>query len=133
MWKFEKAGFSEFFPFWHLWCFIWKFIQMKNLKLQKFPALCLDQFDTIIMFAGNHGNSSVNNNFVDKQVGNWTTDDIVAWLKTLGLSEHSRKFQQFRINGAHLLSFDRSFLTQLGVTRIGHRQLIERSLKSLME
>ncbi|VBB26186.1 unnamed protein product [Acanthocheilonema viteae] len=83
--------------------------------------------------SSNHANSSISNNFVDKQVANWTTDDIVAWLKTLGLSEHSRKFQQFQISGAHLLSFDRSLLTQLGVTRIGHRQLIERSLKSLME
>uniref|UniRef100_A0A0R3RL19 SAM domain-containing protein n=1 Tax=Elaeophora elaphi TaxID=1147741 RepID=A0A0R3RL19_9BILA len=83
--------------------------------------------------SSNHTNSSINSNFVNKQVINWTTDDIVAWLKTLGLSEHSRKFQQYRINGAHLLSFDRSLLTQLGVTRIGHRQLIERSLKSLME
>ncbi|VDK85723.1 unnamed protein product, partial [Onchocerca ochengi] len=81
----------------------------------------------------NHTTSLISNNFVDKQVSNWTTDDIVAWLKTLGLSEHSRKFRQFRINGAHLLSFDRSLLTQLGVTRIGHRQLIERSLKSLIE
>lgn len=85
-----------------------------------------------MMFAGNYTNPPVNCNFIDKKVPKWTTDDIVAWLKTLGLSEHSQKFQQFRINGPHLLSFDRALLTQLGVTRIAHRRLIERSLKSLI-
>lgn len=68
-----------------------------------------------------------------KSVLDWTTEDVIAWLCTLGLGEHSLKFRQYKVSGRHLLSCDRALFTQLGVTRIAHRQRIERSLKNFIE
>lgn len=60
----------------------------------------------------------------------WKIEDVAEWLDSLDLSEYRSRFMQSNIAGAQLLTCDRTLFTQLGVTRIAHRQLIEQSLKS---
>lgn len=69
-------------------------------------------------------------NFKRKPVNEWKIEDVAEWLDSLDLSEYRSRFMQSNIAGAQLLTCDRTLFTQLGVTRIAHRQLIEQSLKS---
>jgi len=57
--------------------------------------------------------------------------DVCEWLEYLELSEHCSSFCE--IKGIDLLYFDRSKYTALGVTRIGHRQKMEKSIKDFKE
>uniref|UniRef100_A0A914LRZ1 Uncharacterized protein n=1 Tax=Meloidogyne incognita TaxID=6306 RepID=A0A914LRZ1_MELIC len=61
----------------------------------------------------------------------WTCLDVCEWLEYLELSEHCSSFCE--IKGIDLLYFDRSKYTALGVTRIGHRQKMEKSIKDFKE
>ncbi|KAE9550115.1 hypothetical protein FO519_006675 [Halicephalobus sp. NKZ332] len=76
--------------------------------------------------------SSINSHgdFRIKDLISWTIHDVVAWLQYLDLDEYQHAFIQREISGADLLNFDRTKFTQLGVTRISHRQCMEQSLRS---
>ncbi|VDK57620.1 unnamed protein product [Anisakis simplex] len=71
--------------------------------------------------------------FERKDIWNWTAENVAAWLDSLNLTEYRRGFLDSGVTGKQLLDFDRSDFTRLGVTRIAHRQLIERSIKALVE
>uniref|UniRef100_A0A915LP16 Uncharacterized protein n=1 Tax=Meloidogyne javanica TaxID=6303 RepID=A0A915LP16_MELJA len=69
--------------------------------------------------------------FKQKAIKKWTCLDVCEWLEYLELSEHCSSFCE--IKGIDLLYFDRSKYTALGVTRIGHRQKMEKSIKDFKE
>ncbi|KJH52615.1 hypothetical protein DICVIV_01200 [Dictyocaulus viviparus] len=67
--------------------------------------------------------------FESKVLLNWTCVDAVQWLLSLGLDEYVEAFQARRVDGRSLSKCDRSTFTQLGITRIAHRQKMEASLR----
>ncbi|CAK5084462.1 unnamed protein product [Meloidogyne enterolobii] len=69
--------------------------------------------------------------FKQKAIKEWTCLDVCEWLEYLELSEHCSSFCE--IKGIDLLYFDRSKYTALGVTRIAHRQKMEKSIKDFKE
>uniref|UniRef100_A0A8R1ISJ0 SAM domain-containing protein n=1 Tax=Caenorhabditis japonica TaxID=281687 RepID=A0A8R1ISJ0_CAEJA len=71
--------------------------------------------------------------FEHKKVDVWTVEDVIGWLTSLRLSEYSPAFRTQRIDGRSLRQCDRSRFTQLGVTRIAHRQVIESALRGLLQ
>lgn len=62
----------------------------------------------------------------------WTCVEVLCWLDALGLSEYRDAFRTRRISGRALSKFDRTAFTQLGVTRIGHRQKMETSIRNFL-
>ncbi|UMM18066.1 hypothetical protein L5515_014307 [Caenorhabditis briggsae] len=71
--------------------------------------------------------------FEHKKVDVWTVEDVIGWLSSLHLSEYSPAFRNQRIDGRCLRQCDRSRFTQLGVTRIAHRQIIEAALRGILQ
>ncbi|TRY95469.1 hypothetical protein DNTS_000441 [Danionella cerebrum] len=76
---------------------------------------------------------NVDKPFIDKPVLLWTRHDVVDWLQSLSLAEHTKAFLENEIEGAHLPNLTKEDLMDLGVTRVGHRMNIEKALKLLME
>ncbi|PAV61723.1 hypothetical protein WR25_11144 isoform B [Diploscapter pachys] len=70
--------------------------------------------------------------FDRKGVIDWSCADVLAWLDWLGLSEYRDAFRSRGINGRTLRRFDRAAFTQLGVTRIAHRQQMESSIRTFL-
>lgn len=68
----------------------------------------------------------------DKPLAEWNTDDVCKWLNGLGLSSYTQVFAENEIDGSHLPDLSKEDLQELGVTRVGHRLTIERSLKKLV-
>ena len=66
-----------------------------------------------------------------KPLAEWTTADVCKWLNDLGLSNYTDIFAENEIVGSHLPELSKEDLQELGVTRVGHRLTIERSLKKL--
>lgn len=54
---------------------------------------------------------------------------MLNWLNTIGLGEYAANFAARNVLGAELSRFDRAGFTQLGVTRVRHRQTMEASLR----
>lgn len=72
-------------------------------------------------------------NFVSKSLIEWSTANVCEWLSDLKLFEdYGKIFHENRITGAELAKFDRARFTRLGVTRIAHRQAMEKSIKDLL-
>ena len=67
-----------------------------------------------------------------KPVTDWTVDDVSCWLRGLGLTTYIQIFAENEIEGSHLPDLGKDDLLELGVTRVGHRLTIEKSLKKLL-
>uniref|UniRef100_A0A1I7WVX0 SAM domain-containing protein n=1 Tax=Heterorhabditis bacteriophora TaxID=37862 RepID=A0A1I7WVX0_HETBA len=76
--------------------------------------------------------NSDSSSFERKDLSDWTSSDILHWLDTIGLSEYRDAFRKGRIDGRSLSAFDRTAFTQLGVTRIAHRQMMENSIRHFL-
>lgn len=63
---------------------------------------------------------------------NWSPTEVLHWLDSLSLDEYREAFRSRRISGLALSKFDRAAFTQLGVTRIAHRQKMESSIRSFL-
>ena len=50
-----------------------------------------------------------------------TPDDVVLWLRSIGLQEYSRNFGDEQVNGANLLELSEIDLIQLGMDKLGDR------------
>ena len=50
-----------------------------------------------------------------------TPDDVVLWLRSIGLSEYSRNFNDEQVNGTNLLELAEIDLIQLGMDKLGDR------------
>ena len=67
-----------------------------------------------------------------KPVVDWNIDEVCAWLRSLGLDNYVQVFAENEIIGSHLPDLGKEDLLELGVTRVGHRMTIEKSLKKLL-
>ena len=68
-----------------------------------------------------------------KPVTSWSVAEVGEWLRRLGLEQHVATFVENEIDGSHLPDLGKEELHELGVTRIGHRLSIEKSLKKLVK
>ncbi|XP_074657452.1 uncharacterized protein LOC141910635 isoform X2 [Tubulanus polymorphus] len=62
----------------------------------------------------------------------WTTADVCDWLDSLFLSEYNHLFTSNSIDGNHLAEMTRNDFMDIGVTRVGHRMNMERSIKKAL-
>ncbi|XP_076077149.1 uncharacterized protein LOC143047778 isoform X5 [Mytilus galloprovincialis] len=69
--------------------------------------------------------------FGSKSVDNWQCLDVLDWLDSLKLSQYKTSFQQKCIDGKRLQNLTRNDYLDLGVTQVGHRMNLERSIKKL--
>ena len=73
-------------------------------------------------------NARTNANFEEAPIEKWSTEDVVAWLRSIGLGEHSRAFTSRGITGRRLLNLGRTELVAMGMTQVGQRIALERSI-----
>ena len=50
-----------------------------------------------------------------------TPDDVVLWLRSIGLQEYSRNFSEEQVNGGNLIELAEIDLIQLGMDKLGDR------------
>ncbi|XP_076819198.1 uncharacterized protein LOC143464965 isoform X4 [Clavelina lepadiformis] len=67
----------------------------------------------------------------EKPLIEWTVEDVGNWLDNLGMGMYGQVFMENEIDGSHLPDLGKEELQELGVTRVGHRLTLERSLKKL--
>lgn len=84
--------------------------------------------------ANRQQNNDSNNNLVDfknKNVEDWTTDDVSSWLDSILLSQHIDKFVSNAINGPILLDISLNDLDYMGITVLGHRKVLLKGIEDL--
>jgi flagellar biosynthesis GTPase FlhF len=68
------------------------------------------------------------------QLGDWTTDDVVEWLRILGLDAYCDVIEQKRLSGFNLYYLTKKIMKeQLGIARIGDRVKLSMELNKLRE
>ncbi|XP_060600298.1 SH3 and multiple ankyrin repeat domains protein 2-like isoform X2 [Ruditapes philippinarum] len=65
----------------------------------------------------------------DKPVDEWLCNDVLDWLDSLSMSQYKPSFQRNCIDGKKLVALSRNNYIDLGVTQVGHRMNLERSIK----
>lgn len=81
---------------------------------------------------GNDNNGNVRKSsktFHDKPVDMWLCNDVLDWLDSLNMSQYKISFQRNCIDGKKLAALSRNNYIDLGVTQVGHRMNLERSIK----
>ena len=67
-------------------------------------------------------------------VREWSPQQVLVWLESLGLPEYKDNFAKLGIDGAKLLSLGSTQLVQqLGVSQIPHRRKLELAISRLKE
>lgn len=66
-----------------------------------------------------------------RPVSSWNVDDVARWLDSLQMSEHRDHFVESGIDGVKLMQLGRTQLIELGVTQVGQRMNLERSIKRI--
>ncbi|KAH9525332.1 hypothetical protein Btru_001069 [Bulinus truncatus] len=69
--------------------------------------------------------------FAMKSVSTWSCLDVLDWLDSLGLPQYRVSFAKACIDGTKLIEMGRNEFINLGVTQVGHRMNLERSVKKL--
>lgn len=69
--------------------------------------------------------------FSAKSIDSWQCLDVLDWLDSLNYSQYKSSFQQKCIDGKRLQNLSRNDYLDLGVTQVGHRMNLERSIKKL--
>ncbi|KAK0056670.1 SH3 and multiple ankyrin repeat domains protein 1-like isoform X3 [Biomphalaria pfeifferi] len=69
--------------------------------------------------------------FATKSVSTWSCLDVLDWLDSLGLPQYRVSFAKACIDGTKLVDMGRNEFINLGVTQVGHRMNLERSVKKL--
>ena len=54
-------------------------------------------------------------------ISNWSCTDVCDWLTENGYEQYATSFQENEIEGDHLTKLTREDLTELGVTKLGHK------------
>ncbi|XP_064595523.1 SH3 and multiple ankyrin repeat domains protein 3-like [Liolophura sinensis] len=69
--------------------------------------------------------------FSSKAVDLWNCVDVLDWLESLNMLQYRSSFASHSIDGKRLVELSRNDYIELGVTQVGHRMNIERSIKKL--
>lgn len=96
------------------------------------PPPGFDDGDTTVIppppeFGNDNGKTS--KTFQEKPVDQWLCNDVLDWLDSLGMSQYKPSFQRNCVDGKKLVSLSRNNYIDLGVTQVGHRMNLERSIK----
>ncbi|XP_069128290.1 SH3 and multiple ankyrin repeat domains protein 2-like isoform X7 [Argopecten irradians] len=70
-----------------------------------------------------------NKPFLSKAVDTWQCLDVLDWLDSLNMTSYKPSFQEHCIDGKKLAGLTRNDYIELGVTQVGHRMNLERSIK----
>ena len=70
--------------------------------------------------------------FQQKAVDAWRCEDVLDWLDSLDMSQYKPSFARNAVDGQRLQSLERNDYIELGVTPVGHRMDLQRSIKRLM-
>jgi hypothetical protein len=62
----------------------------------------------------------------------WSTTDVVRYLRSLGFGQYSQEFQLNEITGLHLPLLTEEHLREMGVSSVGHRILILRRFSDII-
>lgn len=84
------------------------------------------QFDSSMKNA-----ASTKNSFRNKPVEDWFYVDVLDWLESVQMNQYKVNFANHCIDGKKLLNLKRNDYITLGVTQVGHRMNLERSIKKL--
>ncbi|CAG5113931.1 Oidioi.mRNA.OKI2018_I69.chr2.g8021.t1.cds [Oikopleura dioica] len=68
-----------------------------------------------------------------RQASCWTTKEVVTWLEANNFEQYSSEFQENDISGENLLDLTKEELTEMGVTKIGHRKTLLNLIQRLKE
>lgn len=63
----------------------------------------------------------------------WNTDQVGQWISSLGFPQYSKSFVENNITGDVLVHLDHDDISDIGVSKIGHRVLILKSIYQLKE
>ncbi|KAL5009500.1 hypothetical protein ScPMuIL_011805 [Solemya velum] len=77
----------------------------------------------------NKGGQKTTKRFDTKPVDSWLCNDVLDWLDSLKMPQYKSRFQERCINGKKLIGLSRNDYIELGVTQVGHRMSLERSIK----
>ena len=69
--------------------------------------------------------------FAVKSVASWSCMDVLDWLESLGLPQYRVTFAKAGVDGSKLVVMGRNEFINLGVSQVGHRMNLERSVKKL--
>ena len=75
--------------------------------------------------------ASTKNSFRNKPVEDWFYVDVLDWLESVQMHQYKINFANHCIDGKKLLNLKRNDYITLGVTQVGHRMNLERSIKKL--
>ena len=64
-------------------------------------------------------------------VHDWSVADVFGWLTAVQLGEYSTSFRANEISGSLLMDITLDDLDYLGITKLGHRKIILRSVEDL--
>lgn len=73
--------------------------------------------------------TTTNRRFPHKPLQEWTLNDTADWLDSIFLNEYKSTFMQRKMDGPSLMRVNNETLLNMGVSRLGHRLNIEKSLK----
>ncbi|KAK8784831.1 hypothetical protein V5799_008804, partial [Amblyomma americanum] len=76
---------------------------------------------------------SVQREFRQKPLVEWSARDVSDWLESLFLQEYRPRFVEAGITGVKLANMDSNDFMGLGVKQVGHRVNMERSLRRYMK
>uniref|UniRef100_A0A8U8CI49 Diacylglycerol kinase n=1 Tax=Geospiza parvula TaxID=87175 RepID=A0A8U8CI49_GEOPR len=71
------------------------------------------------------------NSALPGKVNKWGSEEVAAWLETLGLGEYRDIFVRHDIQGSELILLERRDLKDLGITKVGHMKRILQAIKEL--
>ncbi|KAK7494609.1 hypothetical protein BaRGS_00014262 [Batillaria attramentaria] len=70
--------------------------------------------------------------FQSRAVDTWQCSDVLDWLDSLDMSQYKPSFARNNVDGQRLQALERNDYIELGVTQVGHRMDLQRSIKRLM-
>jgi SH3/ankyrin repeat-containing protein len=91
-----------------------------------------------VQFTGNNNNNNNNSKgsgeraFQRKPVDLWQNGDVQDWLDSLEMGQYKHSFARNAVDGSKLTALERNDYIELGVTQVGHRMDMQRSIKRLM-
>ena len=71
------------------------------------------------------------NEWHNKPVSEWTTNQVSTWLLALGLDQYISKFEDRNVNGQSLINLDSTVLKGLGVLNSNDRNLLKKKIREL--
>lgn len=78
---------------------------------------------------GGGGGAKGERPFQTKAVDSWQCEDVLDWLDSLDMSQYKPSFARSAVNGKRVQHLERNDYIELGVTQVGHRMDLQRSIK----